>query len=159
LPFSGKERSDIMAVRAKPEGYQAVTPYLVVNGAARLIEFMEEVFEAEQVERMDAPGGRIRHAEVRIGDSRVMLGDAGGEHAPMSAMLYVYVDDVDATHQRALAAGATSVQEPADQFYGDRRSGVKDACGNTWYIATHVEDVPPDELKRRAQALMAKAGG
>ncbi len=148
-----------MAVKAKPDGYHAVTPYLVVNGAARLIDFLEEVFDAEQVERLDAPGGRIGHAEVRIGDSRVMLGDAGGEHPPMPMMLYVYVYDVDATHQRALAAGATSVQDPADQFYGDRRSGVKDPCGNTWYIATHIEDVPPAELKRRAQELMAKAGG
>ena len=148
-----------MAVKAKPDGYHAVTPYLVVDGAARLIDFLEEVFDAEEVERFAAPGNRIGHAEVRIGDSLVMLGDAHGEHKPMQAMLYVYVDDADATYQRALAAGATSVQAPVDQFYGDRSGGVKDPCGNLWWIATHIEDVPPDELKRRAQAAMEKAGG
>jgi len=148
-----------MAVQAKPDGYHAVTPYLVVDGAARLIDFLEEVFDAEQVERLAAPGGRIGHAEVRIGDSRVMLGDAHGDHAPMQTMLYVYVDDVDATFQRALAAGAMSVQAPADQFYGDRNGGVKDLFGNLWWIATHIEDVPPAELQRRALEAMAKAGG
>ena len=86
-----------------------------------------------------------------------MLGDAHGEHKAMHAMLYVYVDDVDATYQRALAAGATSVQAPTDQFYGDRSGGVKDPCGNLWWIATHIEDVSPVELKRRAQAAMQKA--
>ncbi|HME26426.1 MAG TPA: VOC family protein [Acetobacteraceae bacterium] len=148
-----------MAVKAKPDGYHAVTPYLVVDGAARLIDFLEEVFDAEEVERMAAPGDRIGHAELRIGDSLVMLGDARGEHQPMQAMLYVYVDDVDATYLRALAVGATSVQAPADQYYGDRSGGVKDPFGNLWWIATHIEDVPAAELRRRAQAAMEKAGG
>ena len=96
---------------------------------------------------------------LRIGDSVVMLGDAHGEHKPLQTMLYVYVDDADAIYQRALAAGATSVQAPVDQFYGDRSGGVKDPFGNLWWIATHIEDVPPEELKRRAQAAMEKAGG
>ena len=147
-----------MAIKAKPDGYHAITPYLVVDGAARLIDFLEEVFDAEQMERLAAPGDRIGHAEVRIGDSRVMLGDAHGDHRPMPAMLYLYVDDADATYQRALAAGATSVQAPVDQFYGDRSGGVKDPCGNVWWIATHIEDVPPAELKQRAQVAMEKAG-
>ena len=146
-----------MAVKAKPDGYHAVTPYLVVDGAARLIDFLEEVFDAQEVERLAAPGGRIGHAELRIGDSVVMLGDAHGEHKPLQTMLYVYVDDADAIYQRALAAGATSVQAPVDQFYGDRSGGVKDAFGNLWWIATHIEDVPPAELKRRAEAAMEKA--
>jgi PhnB protein len=148
-----------MAVKAKPDGYHAITPYLVVDGAARLIDFMQEVFDAEEVERFAAPGNRIGHAEMRIGDSVVMLGDAHGEHKPLQAMLYVYVDDADATYQRALAAGAASVQPPVDQFYGDRSGGVRDPFGNLWWIATHIEDVPPAELKRRAQAAMEKAGG
>ncbi len=148
-----------MAVKAKPDGYHAVTPYLVVDGAAGLIEFLEEVFDAQETERLAAPGGRVGHAEVRIGDSAVMMGDARGEHAPTQAMLYVYVDDVDATYQRALAAGATTVQPPADQFYGDRSGGVKDAFGNLWWIATRIEDVTPEELRRRAQAAMGQAGG
>jgi uncharacterized glyoxalase superfamily protein PhnB len=111
------------------------------------------------VERFAAPGNRVGHAEMRIGDSVVMLGDAHGEHKPLQAMLYVYVDDADATYQRALAAGAASVQPPADQFYGDRSGGVRDPLGNQWWIATHIEDVPPAELKRRAQAAMEKASG
>ena len=147
-----------MAVKAQPDGYHAVTPYLVVDGAARLIDFLAAVFNAEEVERFAAPGNRIGHAEMRIGDSLVMLGDARGEHEPRQAMLYVYVADADATYQRALAAGGTSVQAPADQFYGDRSAGVKDPTGNLWWIATHIEDVPPAELKRRAQAAMEKAG-
>jgi uncharacterized glyoxalase superfamily protein PhnB len=148
-----------MAVKAQPDGYHAVTPYLVVDGAARLIDFLAAVFNAEEVERFAAPGNRIGHAEMRIGDSLVMLGDAHGEHGPRQAMLYVYVDNADATYQRALAAGASSVQAPADQFYGDRSAGVMDPVGNLWWIATHIEDVPPVELKRRAQAAMEKAGG
>lgn len=148
-----------MAVKAKPDGYHAITPYLVVERAAKLIDFLAEVFDAEEIERFAAPGDRIGHAELRIGDSVVMLGDARGGHAPMQAMLYVYVDDVDARYQRALAAGATAVQPPTDQFYGDRSGGVKDAFGNMWWIATRIEDVTPVELKRRAQAAMEQAGG
>jgi PhnB protein len=148
-----------MAVKAKPDGYHAITPYLVVDGAARLIDFLKEAFDAEEVERLAAPGDRIGHAEIRIGDSLVMLGDAHGEHKPLQTMLYVYVDNADAVYQRALAAGATSVQAPVDQFYGDRSGGVKDAFGNLWWIATHIEDVPPAELQRRAQAAVQRADG
>ncbi len=148
-----------MAVKAKPDGYHSVTAYLVVDGAARLIDFLQQTFDAEEVERFAAPGNRVGHAELRIGDSLVMLGDAHGEHKAMQAMLYVYVDDVDATFQRAMAAGGTSVQAPTDHFYGDRSVGVKDPCGNVWYIATHIEDVSPAELKRRAQAAMQNGGG
>lgn len=148
-----------MAVKPRPDGFHTVTPYLVVDGAARVIDFATAAFDAQEVLRLDAPGGRIGHAELRIGDSLVMLGDAHGEHQPMQAMLHLYVDDVDATYQRALAAGATAVQAPVDQFYGDRSGGVRDACGNLWWIATHIEDVPPDELNRRAQAAMRQAGG
>ena len=148
-----------MALEAQPKGFHTVTPYLVVDGAARLIDFLEAVFDAEQVERLAAPGERIGHAEVRIGDSIVMLGDAHGEHKPMQMMLYVYVEDVDATYQRALTAGASAVQPPADQFYGDRSGGVRDVFGNLWWIATHIEDVAPVELQRRARERMAAAGG
>jgi uncharacterized glyoxalase superfamily protein PhnB len=148
-----------MAVKARPDGYHAVTPYLVVDGAARLIDFLEEVFDAEQVERFAAPGNRIGHAEVRIGDSVVMLGESHGEHKPMQMMLYVYVDDVDATYQRAVAAGAAAVQPPVDQFYGDRSGGVRDPFGNIWWVATHIEDVAPAELRRRAEEAMQRAGG
>ena len=148
-----------MAGRPRPDGYQTVTPYLVVEGAAAVIDFLRRAFDAQETMRLAAPGGRIGHAELRIGDSVVMLGDAHDGHPPMAAMLYVYVDDADATWQRAVAAGATSVQAPADQFYGDRSGAVKDPCGNLWWIATRIEDLTPDELKRRAAAAMQKAGG
>jgi PhnB protein len=152
-------QEQIMAVKPRPDGYHSITPYLVVDGAADVIEFLKQAFDARELMRFAAPAGRIGHAELRIGDSVVMLGDAHGEHRPMQAMLHVYVDDADATYQRALSAGATSVQAPTNQFYGDRSGGVKDPCGNLWWIATRVEDVPPDELKRRADGAMAKAGG
>jgi PhnB protein len=148
-----------MAIKPKPDGYHSITPYLVVDGAAKVIDFLKQALSAQEVMRFDAPGGRIGHAELRIGDSVVMLGDAHGEHQPTQAMLHVYVDDADSTYQRALAAGATSVQAPTDQFYGDRSGGVKDPCGNLWWFATHIEDVPPGELKRRAEEAMAKASG
>lgn len=148
-----------MAVKAKPDGYHAVTPYLIAEDAAKVIDFIKATFGAEENMRFRAPGGRIGHAELRIGDSAVMLADANAEHPAMPATLLVYVDDVDATWQRALAAGGTSVQAVANQFYGDRSGGVRDPCGNVWHIATHVEDVPPAELKQRAEEAMRKGMG
>jgi PhnB protein len=147
-----------MAVSFRPDGYHTVTPYLVVTGAAGVIAFLEKTFDAALVMRLDAPNGRIGHAEMRIGDSVVMLGDAHGEHKPTQAMLHLYVPDVDAAYQRALAAGASAVQAPKDQFYGDRSGGVRDMSGNLWWIATHIEDVAPDELQRRAAAAMQSGG-
>lgn len=141
-----------MAVKPIPEGYHTVTPYLVVPDAAGLIDFLKRAFGAQELERMAGPDGSVRHAAVRIGDSMVMLGGASGEWKPLPAMLYLYVEDTDGTYARALAAGATSVMEPADQFYGDRNAGVKDASGNLWWIATHQEDVPHEELVRREEA-------
>jgi uncharacterized glyoxalase superfamily protein PhnB len=146
-----------MPVKTQPDGYHAITPYLLVSDAARLIEFLADAFGAREIERLPAPGNRIGHAELRIGDSMVMLGDAHGAHEPMPCMLYLYVADVDAAYARALAAGATAMQPPQDQFYGDRSGGVTDPCGNQWWIATRVEDVPPDERKRRAAEVMRQA--
>ena len=128
-----------MVVEAQPKGFHTVTPYLVVDGAARLIDFLEAAFDAELVERMPAPGDRIGHAEVRIGDSVVMLGDAHGEHKPMQMMLYVYVDDADATYRLALTSGARSLENPLNTPYGDRRAMVEDRWGNVWQIATFTE--------------------
>jgi uncharacterized glyoxalase superfamily protein PhnB len=138
-----------MAVKPVPDGYHTVTPYLAVKGAAQLIDFVASVFGGELTLRMGPPD-RVAHAEMRVGDSMLMLGDAPDEPSP--AALYVFVEDADAIYRRALDAGATSLREPETMFYGDRSAGVKDAWGNTWWIATHVEDVPPEELKRRAAA-------
>ena len=130
-----------MVVKPIREGFHTVTPYLMVQEAAKLIDFVKEAFAATELFRGTGSAGGI-HAEVRIGDSMVMIGGAGtwnGE--PMPAAIYLYMDDVDAVYKRALQAGAASLSEPADQPYGDRIAGVKDPFGDVWYIATHIEDV------------------
>jgi PhnB protein len=139
-----------------PAGYHTVTPYLAVPDTQSLIDFMVKVFDAKEGEIVRKPDGLIRHAEVQIGDSIIMLGTTSSTYGNATATLYVYVDDADARYQRALEAGATSLSEPANQFYGDRHAGVKDTNGISWWIATHFEDVPPDELARRAKAAMEK---
>ena len=143
-----------MAVKPIPEGYHTVTPYLTVQGAAKLVDFLKQAFGAEEIFRTTGPDGTIRHAEVRIGDSVVMMAEPRGEWKPMPGAIYLYVNDTDAAYKRALQAGATSLMEPADQFYGDRSAGVKDPVGNHWWIATHIEDVPPAELAKREEAFM-----
>jgi PhnB protein len=140
-----------MSVEPIPKGQPVVSPYLTVRHARALLKFLESTF-AGKVTELLAADDRIAHAEVRIGDSVVMIGEAMEGQVPSPAVLYVYVRDVDATYRRALEQGAASVREPADQFYGDRSGAVKDACGNTWWIATHVEDVTLDEMKRRMPA-------
>jgi PhnB protein len=146
-----------MATQVKPipEGYHTLTPYLVVDGAEKIIRFMKDAFGAQPVfEPMMRPDGKVMHAEYRIGDSVVMISDSSERAQATSAMLHLYVPNVDAVYQKALKAGATSLMEPADMFYGDRSGGVKDAAGNRWHIGTHVEDVSPAELKRRATEFM-----
>ena len=143
-----------MAVKAIPDGYHSVTPYLVVPGVAQLLEFLKQAFAAQEIHPpMRRPDGTIMHAEVKVGDSVVMMGEPIGQFTPMPGSLYVYVSDTDAVYERALQAGATSLTEPADQFYGDRNAGVQDPVGNRWWIATHREDVSPEELAKRAAAL------
>jgi uncharacterized glyoxalase superfamily protein PhnB len=140
-----------MAVKPIPDGYHSVNPYLTVQGVEKLLEFLKQVFAAEETERIPRPDGSIGHAEVRIGDSVVMMGDATDEWPPMPGSAYVYVTDVDDVYQTALSAGATSLHEPTEEFYGDRMAGVRDPVGNVWWIATHTEDVPAEELAKRAQ--------
>lgn len=142
-----------MAVKPIPDGYHSVTPYLMVENAGKLIDFLKQAFGATETERVSRPDGGVMHAEVRIGNSPVMMGEPMGRPA-MPAGLYLYVEDVDAIYAQALAAGATSLMAPADQFYGDRSGGVTDPAGNTWWIATHIEDVPHDELAKRAEEAM-----
>ena len=142
-----------MAVKPIPEGYTSITPYLAVDDAKRLLEFVKQAFDAEETLSMPTPEGKIGHAEVRIGGSMVMLADAStsDQGQAMPAMIHLYVDDADKTFQKAVAAGATVLRELQDQFYGDRTGGVKDPVGNHWWIATHVEDVPPEEMGKRAE--------
>jgi len=145
-----------MKVKPIPRGYHTVTPYLVVAGVAKLIEFLKKAFDAKEKERMTRPDGTIGHAEVKIGDSIVMMGDAMGDHKPMPAALYLYLKNTDAAYKRALTAGAASAMEPQDMFWGDRNAGVKDPFGNQWWIATHKENVSPKELKKRSEAYFKK---
>jgi PhnB protein len=139
-----------MADSSNPEGYQTATPYLGVQDAAKLIDFMKEVFGAEETTRMAMPDGSVGHAELKIGDSVIMTGDAG-EFRPM---VLLYVPDVDAAYERALAAGATTVREPEDQSYGDRNAQVKDPLGNIWFIATRIQDARQDKNSKRAEATV-----
>jgi PhnB protein len=142
-----------MPVKPIPDGYHSVTPTLNVEGAARLIDYMRSALGAEETLRMPAPDGRIAHAEVRIGDSLVMVSDAM-EQPRMPGSIFLYVKDVDAVYDRAVAAGGKSLLAPMNMFWGDRFCRVEDAFGNIWAIATHVEDVPPEEIPRRAAAAM-----
>jgi uncharacterized glyoxalase superfamily protein PhnB len=134
-----------------PEGFHTVTPYLVASDARAVIDFLQRAFDATVCERLDDEKGRIRHAQLKVGDSMVMLTDGNDECPPAAASFYLYLEEVDAAYDRALRAGGVSVMEPADQFYGDRNAGVRDACGNTWWLATHIEDVSREEIVRRAR--------
>ena len=151
-----------MAIKAIPEGYRTATPYLIVKGAAEAIEFYKHAFGATEMLRMADPQGRVGHAEIRIGDSVIMLADehpAMGYRGPRalggsSVSILLYIDDVDTVFERAVKAGAKALRPVADQFYGDRSGTLEDPFGHVWTIATHVEDVSPEELKRRAEAVM-----
>lgn len=141
-----------------PEGYYSVTPYLTVQDAAGLVRFIEQVFDGKEAERHTRKDGLIMHTAIRIGDCPIMISDASEPMPAMPACLHVYVADVDATYRKALDAGATSEMEPADMFWGDRFASVKDRWGISWALGTHVEDVPPDELERRAREFEAQCG-
>lgn len=149
------------AVKKIPDGYSAVTPYLTVKGAAQAIDFYRRAFGAEEVMRFPSPDGKIMHAEVRIGGSVVMLHDENPQWQALSpqtvgdtsSAIMLYVDDVDAVMKRAAAAGATVTMPATDMFYGDRTGNLKDPFGHKWSIATHIEDVPPDEIARRAKKM------
>lgn len=146
-------------VQPIPDGFHTVTPYLMVEDADGLIAFLEQAFGATLRGRHDGPDGRMMHAELQIGDSRVMMGQATGEWPAMPAMLHLYVEDADAVFRRAVEAGARVVREPEDQFYGDRSGGVVDPTGNQWWISTRVEDVSPEEMERRMAELGTAGSG
>jgi uncharacterized glyoxalase superfamily protein PhnB len=135
-----------MAVKPIPDGYHMITPYRLVDGVAKLMTFLVTAFDASELQRRHRPDGSIMHAEVRIGDSIVMLGEPLGEFGPMPASLYLYVSDCDSVYQRALQADGISVMEPTTRpAEGDRYGGVRDPSGNIWWIATHLEDVSSEQ--------------
>jgi len=141
-----------MAVKAIPDGYHAVTPYLMVKDARQFITFMVAVFDAKVTEQLLQSDGTLGHTELRVGDSLVMLSEANADRPATPVMLHIYVEHVDAVFERAVKAGGKVVAAPANQFYGDRSGGVIEPSGNTICIATHIEDVAPAELQRRAAA-------
>ncbi len=139
----------------KPKQYRTVTPYLTVNDARKTIDFATQVLGAELIFQMDGPDGSVAHAELKIDDSVIMVGQAGGQWKPTPSSLYIYVPDVDTTYKKAVQTGAKSEREPADQFYGDRVANVVDENGTRWSFGTHIEDVSPEELSRRAAEMKA----
>ena len=150
-------------VRPIPEGFHSLTPYLTVNDCARAIDFYKRAFGAQEVMRMDAPGGKIGHAELKIGDSRLMLADempGSGSKSPQSlggtcAGVFLYVDNVDTIFNQAVSAGAQVEMPLADMFWGDRYGKLIDPFGHSWSMATHKEDLTPEEMQKRSEAAMA----
>lgn len=150
-----------------PEGFNTITPYLVIKGAAQAIEYYKKVFGAKEVFRMNGPDGKVGHAELQVGNSRFMLADEnpqmGEGHTSASSIgaspvsLYIYLPDVDRVIERAVAEGAKLMKEPQDQFYGDRSGFIRDPFGHFWGVATHIEDVSPQEMEKRAKKAMQAA--
>jgi PhnB protein len=147
-----------------PEGYHTLTPYLAVEDATAAIDFYQRAFGAKERVRMPGPDGMIAHAELEIGDSKVMLADPFPQSSTRppkelggtSVGIFVYVENVDEVFQKAVDAGATATMEPDDQFWGDRFGSVTDPFGHSWQISTHVEDVPPEEMEKRSKEWMAQ---
>jgi PhnB protein len=141
-----------MAAKPIPAGYHTITPYLTVREAAKVVDFLKQAFSAElSHDPIKRPDGKIMHAQVKIGDSRVMLAEESEMAKASASTLYVYFANVDDMYRQAVKAGGKTIMEPTDMFYGDRCGGVKDPSGNSWMIATHKEDVAPQELKKRAE--------
>jgi uncharacterized glyoxalase superfamily protein PhnB len=140
-------------VKPVPDGFRTVTAYLFVPGTVQLIEFLKAAFDATEIARHDGPSGEVMYAQMQIGDSMIMLSEPREPWKPMPCGIFLYVKDTDLTYRWAIAAGATSLMEPSNQFYGDRNAGVRDPFGNNWWIGTHIEDVPTAELKRRMRAM------
>jgi PhnB protein len=158
-----------MADKAKPipDGYHSITPYLTIKGAAKAIEFYKKVFGAEIIRRLDLPGDKIMHAEIKIGDSTIMLADEFPEmncKSPesiggTSVQLHFYTEDVDELVDLAVAEGAELKRPVQNQFYGDRSASLIDPFGHAWYVATHIEDIAEDEIQRRAEMMMKEYAG
>ena len=143
-----------MPAKPIPDGYQSVIPYLLVDGASELTAFLTKAFDAKVRQRLERPDGSIMHVELQIGDSIVMIGEPIAEFGAMPSSIYLYVEDCDAIYQQAIEAGANPVMQPTDMPHaGERYGGVKDPSGNLWWVATHIEDVSPEEQARRVETL------
>jgi PhnB protein len=142
-----------------PEGFHTITPYFIVNDGTKFIEFLKEAFDAVENHRSTTPGGIIMHAQLKIGDSFIMMGQSTGEWKSMTCTIYMYVPDIDSVYSKALKAGGKTLREPTNEFYGDRVCGIEDPFGNQWWIAAHVEDVSPEEMKKREEEMMKQREG
>src|SRR5687768_14947678 len=142
-----------MAESYIPEGYHSVTPYIITKDADGVIAFLEKTFDAKVKMMMRAPDGKVGHAEVLIGNSHLMISDSNELHQAMPSMLYIYVPKVDDNYKRGLDAGAESIREPTDEFYGDRSAGLKDKAGNQWWIATHQKQVAVEEMQEKFEEM------
>ena len=155
-----------MSVKPIPDGYHAVTPYLIVDRAADALDYYKNVFAAEELMRMPGPDGKVMHAEIRIGDSMVMLADEFPQMGALSPKTIggsgvgfcLYVEDVDTVFQRAIEAGGTEERPLQDQFYGDRSGTLIDPFGHKWTVSTHIEDVSPEEMEKRQQEFAQQHG-
>lgn len=145
-----------MSVKQIPDNVPRVSPYLLVKDVDETMRFLKDVFNGKEGERMVLPDGTVNHGSVKIDDSLIMMGKKSENVPQQSTMLYIYVEDTDATYKLALEKGATSVMEPANQFYGDRNAAVKDSDGISWWIATHIEDVTPEEVQKRNEERAKK---
>lgn len=132
-----------------PEGYHTITPFVLVKGAKECMDFIKQAFGGEVVDTHLHNDGSLMHGTMKIGNSLLMMSDASDRFPAMPCMLYLYMEDVDATYKKALEAGGTSLREPTNEFYGDRSAGIQDKWNNQWWIATHVEDVSPEEMQKR----------
>jgi len=138
-----------MSVKPIPEGYHTLTPYLSVKDARAFINFAKKALGAEEIYCTNSEDGKVMHAEIKIGDSMMMVSETGEKNPATICNFYLYVPDTDASYKKAIDAGAVSTMEPSDQFYGDRTAGVKDSFGLNWWFGTHVEDVSPEEMEKR----------
>ncbi|MET0605110.1 MAG: VOC family protein [Beijerinckiaceae bacterium] len=140
----------------RPKGHSTVVPFLVNENMDQLVDFLVKSFNAEELYRLNDDKGKIWHSQIKIGDSVMMAGDSMGQHPASPMNLYVYVDNADEMHRRAIDNGATSIAEPSMQFYGDRVAAVKDFAGNIWWLATHQEDLSYEDMTKRAREMMQK---
>lgn len=141
-----------MEVKPIPEGYRTITPYLTVKGARNLIKFLEKAFDAKNMRQTLRPDGTIANAEVLIGDSMIMVADGTEFWSPAPSSIYMYVENCDTVYRKAVELGGESLMEPQNMYYGDRNAGIRDFCGNMWWIGTHIEDVADEEIQDRAEA-------
>jgi PhnB protein len=141
-------------VKPVPEGFHTITPYFIVDNGIKFIDFLKASFDATENHRSVTPEGRIMHAQLKIGDSFVMMGESTGEWKPMPCTIYMYIADVDSVYSKAVKAGGKTLREPTNEFYGDRICGIEDPLGNQWWIAAHIEDVSPEEMKKRSEKIV-----